>query len=268
MRFTLIELLIVIAIIAILMAILLPALSKAKRSAYKISCASSMRQCGQATTLYSIENNGDVPTNHSAMATPTPDPDTYGFTAKLDGTNWESIGLGKVYGTGYMGSWKILFCPAAPAWFDVGQNCGALFAAAGADAFEANTSKWYCRSNFTYRIQRTDSGFSQFYGFGGKWDMWAGRAIISDLTHWRETGDGPGGTGTPYLHAPGLSTNPLVARREGMNVCFQDAHVAWIPYNTLLTSIGTLRGKPGHEGIVGLDNCFQSGKFWWWLDSQ
>jgi prepilin-type N-terminal cleavage/methylation domain-containing protein/prepilin-type processing-associated H-X9-DG protein len=59
--FTLVELLVTIAVIAVLAAMLLPALARAKQSALRISCVSQLRQQGIAWQVYLNDHGGRFP---------------------------------------------------------------------------------------------------------------------------------------------------------------------------------------------------------------
>jgi prepilin-type N-terminal cleavage/methylation domain-containing protein/prepilin-type processing-associated H-X9-DG protein len=58
--FTLIELLVVISVIALLIAILLPALGAARQTAVAIQCAANQKQLGIMTAIYMDENRGRI----------------------------------------------------------------------------------------------------------------------------------------------------------------------------------------------------------------
>ncbi len=115
--FTLVELLVVIGIISVLVAMLLPALNKAREAAQKTACASNLRQVGQALHMYANDNHGWIPPQYA-----------YGQPVLSFGTYvaWQGLGLlvGEPYGWGqkgkstmaYLKSPGVMFCPSDPVY--------------------------------------------------------------------------------------------------------------------------------------------------------
>jgi len=67
--FTLVELLVVIGIIAVLIAVLLPALAKARQAGNLVKCQSNLRQIGLAVQIYASRNKDYVPWGQSQAVT-------------------------------------------------------------------------------------------------------------------------------------------------------------------------------------------------------
>jgi prepilin-type N-terminal cleavage/methylation domain-containing protein/prepilin-type processing-associated H-X9-DG protein len=68
--FTLVELLVVIGIIAVLVGILLPTLSKARDQAKRASCASRLREIANVVHIYAVENKSKVPPGNRDQTPP------------------------------------------------------------------------------------------------------------------------------------------------------------------------------------------------------
>jgi len=66
--FTLVELLVVIAVIAILAATLMPALNTARIRAKQIKCVNNLKQIGYATMLYADSNQGYFPYEETGVS--------------------------------------------------------------------------------------------------------------------------------------------------------------------------------------------------------
>lgn len=107
--FTLVELLVVMGLIATLISLLLPAVSRVRNAANGTACMSNLRQMGQAWTLYTSEHKGNL--MPFIWSTPmTPDVAWGGY--------WP--GVLEQYNVG--GS--VLFCPSASEPTDVPQRRG------------------------------------------------------------------------------------------------------------------------------------------------
>lgn len=115
LAFTLIELLVVISIIALLIAILLPALSNARRTAEMTQCQSNERGLVQSWTAYTVDNKDEMVGAENSEFTDGTDTSLYVDTAWVR-TSWpgpeteQNLIDGDLYD--YIRDTAIYLCPA------------------------------------------------------------------------------------------------------------------------------------------------------------
>lgn len=139
--FTLVELLVVLAIIAVLAALLLPVLASAKQAGHRVRCLSNLRQVGIAIQSYADDHSGQIPYGPKAPPFTSPSsfyPSTGAPTSLLSLQTGAPVGLGLLLEQHLAREPKVLFCPGADQPLD-------------ADAELAKVGRFQAQSSYYYR---------------------------------------------------------------------------------------------------------------------
>lgn len=120
--FTLVEILVVISIISLLLALLMPTLSKARESSTAVQCMSNQRQIGLTMSNYAADHKGYFPPREYAPGFPSGNP----FPEQ--GKNWGRLLVDYELPIPAVGRPHVLVCPTSTAgWFSYDRTYGVYF---------------------------------------------------------------------------------------------------------------------------------------------
>lgn len=265
--FTLVELLVVIGIIAVLIAILLPALSGARSQGYRVSCMSNLRQVGQAILLYANDNKGSFPRTWYYVGLYYNNPtDTFaglrGFSDPVATDPFANAS--NPTGDDVLPPWQVskrpgdndvtacIFLllrtynlPAAlfvcPARYDMYPDTFSTMGIAGASSDPTRRSNFSSPYNLSYSISLPFPP-ANGWGIGYRWNSTAnaGFAIMADLNPGERFPDccvvthsglyGGNGPTTPSDPANiQAMANSRNHNKKGQNVLYADGHCEWAP---------------------------------------
>ena len=103
-KFTLLELLVVIAVIGILLTLLMPSLSRARYQSRIAVCASNLKQTAVGFTTYSISNDGKFPEVLNAF-------DSNPWPTYVMYENGKFLNMGKLTEVGIINTPELFYCP-------------------------------------------------------------------------------------------------------------------------------------------------------------
>ena len=285
--FTLVELLVVIGIIAILIGILLPTLSRARGAAAKIKCASQLRQIGQFGAMYAGAYNNFLPIGYVQYESYAPGNSVLWFMQKSFNTNGP-VGLGYLFSSGIVKpdrefNKRIWYCPSLPdAW---------------ALTYNSSKNKWVDIPISNDQAMAWPSG-QMLVKMG-----YSSRPILTSKLNDEQTlrwSAGPGGTASSYS-APCYSNNSGMTvsklrstnvfkskaimsdfcedprliqgvHKDGVNVLYASYAVKWIPRDMFKQELDNgaikINGSPTQPNYNYSGDWFALGRMWENFDRQ
>ncbi|MDF3129624.1 type II secretion system protein [Kiritimatiellaeota bacterium B1221] len=217
--FTLIEMLVVIAIIALLASIMIPAVSKTKQKADAVKCMHNLNQIGLAVTQYTMAHNEKLPVSNETSSGNDPR------------------------------GWRLVIAPYlgldTSQWWADNVLTTSVFRCPSFKRGPGHNARWDGGYGWNYRYMghRTNST-----GYSERQKMYtipnpAETVLVADTTEGKDTATD---YKIAYLYRPtggGGAPTPAVGtrHRNGINILWADMHVGWMSQDQLTT------GKNGNK---------------------
>lgn len=230
--FSLIELLVVVAIIGVLASMLLPAVTTVRERAKRLGCGSNLQGLALAATAYAQDNRGLFPPAYA-------NPNAW-LSIRLAAPAYAAHGLGFLSAGGFLDSAATLVCPGFPlrsAWGTFASRTACGEALSGyryngnpRDLPLTNPSNWWAQQDPDYSRPSTYTGMLNGWTWGPRR---LSHAVTADrvVLAFDAMTDSPNTSGRVLHPHPANSlmrSVTAVALEPGGNAVFVDGHVAWL----------------------------------------
>lgn len=209
--FTLIELLVVISIIALLIAILLPALSNAREQGQRVACLSQMSQMQAAQVMYAQDNDDELIKSYKNYA-------SVHLWMPMFGRGW--VGVGKLWSDGYISTPETMWCPS---------NSNPVIAFDGDYGFRANPDVNIGANNTPFGrppVKHTYTRRDAVKSLSSP-EHNSGTALMADGFSYTPSGNWNGWTGHYWGEYEGYAVRSH--HKVGYNVAYLDGSVEFYP---------------------------------------